>query len=160
MTCHYRCGDACAQPVPNTSGNPYFGDVVNDAMTRRTVLKAGGVGAAAVGLAWGAATPAAARPGGGGGRPGLAGFTPISPTPADVDAVVVPKGYTWAPIISWGDPVEPGAPEFDFWNQTSTAQLGQAGYNADYVTLMRGGRPTWPRGAPCWSSTTSTPTTS
>src|SRR3546814_3228881 len=26
MTCRYRCGDACAQPVPNESGNEYFAD--------------------------------------------------------------------------------------------------------------------------------------
>ena len=28
MTCRYKCGDACSKPVPNTSGNEYFGDIV------------------------------------------------------------------------------------------------------------------------------------
>ena len=50
MTCQYRCGDACAQPVPNPSTNAYFGDVVRTAMTRRAALKAGGATAGLVGL--------------------------------------------------------------------------------------------------------------
>src|SRR5699024_6241373 len=47
-----------------------------------------------------------------------------------------PRGFEWAPIISWGDPVLPGAPEFDFDNQSARAQLGQAGYNCDFVALL------------------------
>jgi secreted PhoX family phosphatase len=137
MTCRYRCGDACFQDVPNTSGNPYFGDLVSEGLSRRTVLKAGGLGAAAAGLtAWGPVSPAAAQR----GRPAAAGFAPIAPTPADVDAVVVPEGWTWTPVISWGDPVYADAPAFDFDRQSAQAQAGQAGYNSDYVTLMRGGR--------------------
>ena len=44
VTCHLRCGDACAQPVPNTSENEYFRDVASAALSRRTLL--GGAGAA------------------------------------------------------------------------------------------------------------------
>ena len=60
-TCIWKCNDACSKPVPNTSDNEYFGDVV--AASRRSVLKAGGAAAALAGLttiATGAATPAAA----------------------------------------------------------------------------------------------------
>ncbi len=28
VTCRYRCANACAHDAPNTSANPYFGDVV------------------------------------------------------------------------------------------------------------------------------------
>lgn len=137
MTCRYRCGDACAQPVPNRSDNEYFGDVVTQSLSRRTVLRAGAAGAALLGLtAWGPATPAAAvQP----AHPGGQGFWPIDPVPADVDAVVVPEGFRWSPIISWGDPVTEGAPEFDFNAQSEEAQRGQAGYNCDYVSLVSTG---------------------
>ena len=45
-TCIYKCGDACAKPVRNTSDNLYFRDVVQREFDRRTVLR--GVGAATV----------------------------------------------------------------------------------------------------------------
>ena len=135
-TCRYRCGDACSQPVPNTSDNRYFGDVVAATVQRRSLLQAGAAATGAAALAWGTARPAAAA---GHGRPGLAGFTPIAPTPADVDELVVPEGYSWAPVISWGDPIDAGAPDFDVDRQSVEAQRRQAGYNADYLTLRRGG---------------------
>ena len=47
-TCLWKCNDACSKPVPNTSDNEYFGDVV--ASSRRSVLKAGGAAAALAGL--------------------------------------------------------------------------------------------------------------
>ena len=47
-TCTWKCNDACSKPVPNTSDNDYFGDVV--AASRRSVLKAGGAAAALAGL--------------------------------------------------------------------------------------------------------------
>lgn len=140
-TCRYRCGDACAQPVPNTSDNTYFGDVVASVVARRSVLKGGAAGAAITSLAWATATaaPAAAAPGGRGGK-NMGGFTPIEPTPAHVDDLVVPEGYDWAPVISWGDPVEKGAPAFDVNRQSVEAQKKQAGYNADYLSIRRGGK--------------------
>ncbi|HEV7708117.1 MAG TPA: alkaline phosphatase PhoX, partial [Asanoa sp.] len=43
MTCLYRCGNACDHPVPNPSGNTYFGDLVAGEVSRRGVMRAGGV---------------------------------------------------------------------------------------------------------------------
>ena len=42
VTCRYKCGDACSQPVPNASANEYFGDVVQR-VSRRTMLRTTGV---------------------------------------------------------------------------------------------------------------------
>lgn len=137
MTCQFRCGNQCAHDVANTSGNPYFGEVAEQALSRRGVLRAGALGAlvAGAGVTMGAA-PALADPGRSGpprGKGGL-GFEPVAPNKAD--ALTVPKGYKSSAVVRWGDPVLPGAPAFDFDNQTAEAQAMQFGYNCDYVTLF------------------------
>ena len=48
VTCLYKCGDACSKPVPNTSDNEYFGDIAK-AVSRRSMLQAGGIAVLAVG---------------------------------------------------------------------------------------------------------------
>ena len=48
ITCLYKCGDACSQSVPNTSGGTYFGDVVRTALTRRGVLRGGAMAVVAI----------------------------------------------------------------------------------------------------------------
>ncbi|WP_346008266.1 PhoX family phosphatase [Janibacter terrae] len=140
-TCTWKCGDACSQPVPNSTDNAYFGDVV--AASRRSVLKAGGATAAVAGLTTVAATsfaqPAAAATAAPTGKKAPFGFEPIDAVPAGVDEVVVPEGFQWAPIIAWGDPILKGAPAFDFDHQTAAAQAGQMGYNCDYVGVLRHG---------------------
>ena len=35
MTCHYRCGFACARRESNTSGSEHIGDVLTHALSRR-----------------------------------------------------------------------------------------------------------------------------
>ncbi|MFY1618876.1 PhoX family protein [Micromonospora sp. WMMD736] len=153
MTCLYRCGNACDHPVPNTSDNAYFGDVVDAEVSRRGVVRAGAVGAlvlgfggAAVGALAGAA-PAAAAPTTpevpedfGFGRPttgvgsGALTFKPIPPN--KLDTLVVPNGYDHAVVIKWGDPVLPGAPAFDLHHQSAAAQSKQFGYNNDFVGVL------------------------
>ncbi|ABS05080.1 PhoX family protein [Kineococcus radiotolerans] len=143
MTCHYRCATSCAVPAPNHSGNAYFGDVVRAAVSRRGVL-AGLVGLGVAGAAVAQAQPASAFGGGDDVNlladpfdPGhVVDFDVIAPVSAEVDSFDVPAGWTWAPLISWGDPILPGAPDFDFENQTAEAQLGQFGYNNDYTTIV------------------------
>ncbi|MET0417476.1 MAG: PhoX family phosphatase [Actinoplanes sp.] len=133
MTCLFRCGNACDHPQPNRSANPYLGDIVNAALSRRGVFQAGALvlGVAAVGVA----TPSAASAG---GRPGALTFTPVPPN--ELDRVVVPGGYDHAVVIRWGDPVLPGAPAFDLHNQTAERQSGQFGYNNDFLAVLPLGR--------------------
>lgn len=144
MTCLYRCGNACAHPVPNTSDNTYFGDVAAAALSRRGLFRAGAIGAVAVGVAAAADAPAAATPpvlthkgsGGGGGRPDAGGLTFHAVPPNTLDAVVVPNGYDHAVVVRWGDPVLPGAPRFDIDDQSAAAQAQQFGYNCDFVAFV------------------------
>ena len=56
ITCHLRCGDACAFGAPNATERSYFREVAAQALSRRGVV---GVGAAAAGR--GTATDTATR---------------------------------------------------------------------------------------------------
>jgi secreted PhoX family phosphatase len=136
LTCRYKCGDACAHEEPNRSANEYFGDVLATALTRRGVLRAGVVLGVAAGAATAlAGTAAASAPTAPAARPprGLN----YEPVPANTtDAITLPPGYDHNVVIRWGDPVVPGAPAFDFENQTAEAQAGQFGYNNDFCGLV------------------------
>ncbi|MET9987483.1 PhoX family protein [Streptomyces rochei] len=134
LTCRYRCGDACSHDAPNRSLNPYFGDIVQRALTRRGVLKGSAVVALAAGGSTLAASPAVAAPTAG-RRPsrGL-DFEPVAPNTAD--AVTIPASYAQQIVIRWGDPVLAGAPRFDARKQSARAQARQFGYNADYMALL------------------------
>ncbi|WP_205474081.1 PhoX family phosphatase [Nocardioides sp. SYSU D00038] len=142
VTCHLRCGDACSVVAPNVTETSYFRDVASAALTRRGALGAAALG---TGLAALGGAPAAARPHHGGHRPpghghggGVGGlrFDAIAPVAASVDDLTVPRGYTWDPVIRWGDPVLRGAPTFDPEHQTARAQAGQFGYNNDYLDII------------------------
>ena len=83
--------------------------------------------------------PGSAGVGGAGaafGRPagGSLPFDAIAPVNRFVDDFVVPQGYTWQPIIRWGDPLFSNAPVFDINGQTPAAQALQFGYNATTST--------------------------
>ncbi|MBC6457430.1 PhoX family protein [Actinomadura sp. HBU206391] len=143
MTCQYRCGNACSHPVPNTSDNPYFGDLVAAEVSRRGMLRTGAIGALAIGATMAvpasAATAARTQASTAGGSrwagPGARlRFTPIAPN--SEDAVKVPPGYQSSVVVRWGDPVVPGAPAFSFDGQTAAAQERQFGYNCDYVMFL------------------------
>jgi secreted PhoX family phosphatase len=151
LTCRYRCGDACAHGASNSTDNPTFRDVLQRAVSRRSVLRVGAVlSATAGGLALSGGTAAAHCPDcadySGGplfhtdGVRGLR-FDPVAPNTAD--ALTIPDGYTSNVVIRWGDPVVPGAPEFDFDNQTAEAQAMQFGYNCDFTGLVDLERDMW-----------------
>lgn len=139
VTCHFKCANACLGPECNTSANPHFRDIVSTALTRRALLGLGVAGA--IGAAIAAASPsgsAFAAPGGGSsGATGGLPFDAIAPVPKIVDDLNVPAGYTWQPIIRWGDPLFSGVPALDFENQTPEAQAGQFGYNSDYLDIIK-----------------------
>jgi secreted PhoX family phosphatase len=136
MTCQYRCGNACDHPVPNTSENSYFGDLLAKAVTRRGVFKAGAAGALVVGAGFGtqAAFAAVTEPATAAAGGGSLTFRPVPPN--TLDAVTIPNGYKQAVVIEWGDAVLPGAPEFDINNQTPEAQAKQFGYNNDFLAVL------------------------
>lgn len=142
VTCRLKCNDACLHPAPNESANEYFKDVVSSVLSRRAMLGTMAIAAGAVVIgAQGVGAPSAAaatlpegRFPGHGGR-GLA-FGAIDPQPVDVDALVVPEGYTWDPIIRWGDPILPGGRTFDPNNQSPEQQAKQFGYNCDYLDIL------------------------
>ena len=142
VTCALKCDNACAGEVCNTSANSYFRDIASATMSRRAALGFGAAGALAVvlGSAVTSAEPAtaaglskAAKEGF--GRTKLQ-FTAIPSVDAAVDAVTVPEGFTWRPVIRWGDPIFDDAPAFDLNKQTAAAQEKQFGYNNDYTDIL------------------------
>jgi uncharacterized protein len=136
-SCRWACGDACAQEPPNRSGNETYAAVVERALSRRSFLAAGGVGALVL-TAAAAPADASEAPPVGPYRPTPTGrrlaFTPIAPN--SVDDVVLADGYSYRVLIAWGDPVRPGAPVFDLDGQSPAAQARQFGYNNDYLAFF------------------------
>jgi uncharacterized protein len=119
-TCHWKCADACAQPIPNQSENAYVRDIVEEALSRREFLAASAAGLLAMGV------PALAKEG--------LGFRPIGLSTED--AVVLPTGYTHDVVIRWGDPLLRGAERFDIRNWDARSQEAAFGYNCDFVSWM------------------------
>ncbi|MDF3305145.1 PhoX family phosphatase [Rhodococcus sp. T2V] len=142
VTCQYKCGNACSHDVPNTSHGEYFRDIARTALSRRGMLRGTGMAVLAVGT--GSALAACSDDSGSGSVSGTGssdGATPAGTNfgavaPNTEDAVVVPEGYEQAVVIGWGDPVLPGAPAFDFDNQTAQAQAQQFGFNNDFAGLL------------------------
>lgn len=142
VTCALKCDNACAGDVCNTSSNSYFRDIASATISRRAALGFGAAGALAVVLGSAVTSPDAANAAGlskaakeGFGKSKLQ-FTAIPSVDAAVDAVTVPEGFTWQPVIRWGDPIFKDAPEFDLNNQTVAAQEKQFGYNNDYTDIL------------------------
>ncbi|MDR7185569.1 secreted PhoX family phosphatase [Microbacterium trichothecenolyticum] len=146
VTCQYKCANACLGPECNSSHNETFQEVAAAALSRRALLGLGAAGAVAVAVGGlrgqtplsgpgssgvGGAGAAFARPAG-----GSLPFDPIAPVNRLVDEFTVPAGYTWRPIIRWGDPLFSNAPAFDINAQTPSAQAVQFGYNSDYLDIV------------------------
>jgi secreted PhoX family phosphatase len=146
VTCQLKCANACLGPECNSSHNETFQEVASAALSRRALLGLGAAGAVAIAVGGMRAqaplsAPGSAGAGGAGAafaRPvnGALPFDAISPVNRFVDDFVVPTGYTWQPIIRWGDPLFSNAPLFDINGQTPAAQALQFGYNCDYLDIL------------------------
>ncbi|SDS35966.1 PhoX family protein [Microlunatus soli] len=143
VTCALKCNNACAHPVPNQSTEPSFREIASAQLSRRRLLAAAGTLAAGVAAGSGALPlePAAAKPKGGAKSTDTVGsgaleFEPIDPVPFETDAVTVPAGYTWNPILRWGDPLFHNSPDFDPSHPNAEAQELQFGYNNDYTDII------------------------
>ena len=135
-------------------------------MSRRAALGFGAAGALAVAFG-GALTSRRAR--GGRRRPGLSAaakngygesklqFTAIAPVDAAVDAFTVPEGFTWQPVIRWGDPLFNDAPDFDL-GQPDRRSPGPASSATTTTTRTSSKSPAARAAVRCCSPTTSTPT--
>lgn len=107
-----------------------FSRIVETAISRRSLLKGGG---AALGLFLAAHPLSQAIAATTSSK--LIGFKAI-PTSTS-DDFIVPAGYTAKPLISWGDPILKGAPEFDqSGTQNSAAQAAQFGDNTDGMSFF------------------------
>jgi secreted PhoX family phosphatase len=108
----------------NPSDNPTFQSVLARHLERRALLKGAAAGLALVAAGpLRPATPAAAQSAGG-----------FASVPASTeDRVIVPPGYRYTVLLRWGDPLFPGAPEFDPAAQTAARQIRQFGYDNDFI---------------------------
>src|SRR5215213_8788597 len=135
VTCHLKCDSACALPAPNTSTEPNFAEIAARQLSRRSLLVASGSLAAAAALPTFLAgcTPrerSSTVP-----SEGL-DFDPIAPVPEKVDAITVPYGYRWTPILRWGDPLFADSLDFAPGSPNAAAQALQFGYNNDFLAIM------------------------
>jgi secreted PhoX family phosphatase len=110
----------------NPSTEPTIGEVIS----RRTLLK----GMAAGGLygLFGCATGGATQAGADGSAPLT--FTELARNTGD--RAHVPPGYTAQVLLRQGDPIKPGAPEYDPRTQTGAQQEQQFGTDADFISFM------------------------
>lgn len=111
---------------------PEFSQLVNKAISRRrffgasaTVGLGGFFAFSSVGCAVSSGMPDSK----------LMGFAPIATSTADT--VVVPDGYQWQSLVSWGDPLFANAPAFDpSGNAPASSQALQYGDNTDGMCLF------------------------
>lgn len=143
VTCQLKCDNQCLGEVCNTTSNGYFRDIASSAVSRRAVL-GGSAGAVALFGASRFDAPAAAAPlseqalaeGRRGARRSPLNFEAIRPVDFKVDEFNVPEGYSWKPIIRWGDPLFADSPAFDPKKQTAAAARKQFGYDNDYTEII------------------------
>jgi secreted PhoX family phosphatase len=112
-------------PAPDQSH--HFSDILRRRLTRRAVVQ-GGIAATLMVVS----RPSAVA---GQDTESALTFTPIEPTVGG-NVPTVPAGYSFSPLVRWGDPVMANAPTFDPTNLTAASQALQAGYNCDYVGFL------------------------
>jgi hypothetical protein len=119
----------------NPSDAAPFAAVLEERLSRRGMLKAG-VAVSALGVFAGflkGGKAVAAE----GDKPAPKSSLTFEEVPHLYDETThAPKGYATNLLMSWGDPVLPGAPAFDPLKQTAAAQAKQFGYNNDMVVFF------------------------
>jgi hypothetical protein len=134
----HRCQDEPREhgdePLCNQSPNPVFADIVVQRLSRRDVAR-GGL-AAAVTMLFGASVAGTSRmaqaddawpkddPG-----PKI-GFAPVPV--AELDKIVVPRGYSAQVLVPWGEPITGSMPAFSLAN-TGAEQGMQIGQHHDGI---------------------------
>jgi hypothetical protein len=145
VTCHLKCDSACAHPAPNTSTEPNFAEIAARQFSRRSLLVASGSLAAAAALpTFLAGCTPRERKSSTAPSEGL-DFDPIDPVPEKVDAITVPYGYRWTPILRWGDPLLADSPDFApgfFQRSCAGTPVRRLCSRAAPVRLHRGNWPT------------------
>ena len=109
----------------NPSTEPTIGEVIS----RRTMLK-GMAATSAFGL-FGCATSSMSSGADGATPPG---FTEVPRSTGD--RIQVPPGYTAQVLLRQGDPIKPGAPEYNPRTQTGADQEQQFGSDCDFISFM------------------------
>ncbi len=122
--------DEIHHPRPNGCD---FDRVVESAISRRGFLSVVAMGTA--GFLASTAMPRVARASG-----DRFGFGQIAATGADT--ITIPDGFSWEPVVNWGDPLWSDAPEFDWIVRGTAAQQEKAfGDNNDGMSIFSiGGR--------------------
>ena len=110
-----------------------IGDVINARYGRRGVLR-GMLGVTATTALFG--TSALVAPGQARAETSKSRYAFDELTWGNDETHHVADGYDAKILLRWGDPILADAPEFDVMNQTAAAQLGQFGYNNDYVGFV------------------------
>lgn len=119
-------------PVSNTSSEPDFATILDQAITRRNSLKglATWIGVTTLGLNADHSNSNAAA------SFGQTGLTFEELARGFDETARVADGYDWQVIAAWGDPILPGAKPLDIHNQTGESQSKQFGYNCDYIAFI------------------------
>jgi secreted PhoX family phosphatase len=117
----------------NPTENPTMGDMIAARFNRRDLLR-GAMAVTAISATIGTKALAANEQPSRTGRAPSFDFKEIE---AGVDGTHhVAEGYDAQILLRWGDPILPGAPEFDPMNQSAEKQARQFGYNSDYVGFI------------------------
>lgn len=136
VTCALKCDNACSKAICNTSSNSYFRDIVGARLSRRAMLGASAAGALAIAVTTAPSPTTRAAAAAAGASGGSLDFTAIDPVQHEVDEFIVPEGFSWHPVVRWGDPLFPDAPKFDPENQSVESQRRQFGYNNDFLEIQ------------------------
>jgi secreted PhoX family phosphatase len=143
VTCHLKCDSACAHPAPNLSSEPTLAEIASRQLNRRSFMMATGTVAAATALPifLAGCTRSQQENSSNGNHsspapPSGLAFQPIDPVPDGTDALFLPVGYRWRPIIRWGDPLFDKSPPFNPETPSAHAQQLQFGYNNDFLAII------------------------